>query len=308
MSGLWQSFARSWQNHWVMQIATLTVLTASFTLITAFWNISQNMTRILADWGDKAQMTVYLKEDLADDELSVLKNEIQKTSEPQAIAYLSKSDAYKSFLQQVKNYAPDLADDQGFETSFPASFQLDFSEQINRQVDRFDWLVQQSKKISKLKGVEDISYGQGWVENYASFVQGLSLVGVTLMVILLSGGLFVVANSIRTSVMQRREEIEILELIGATASMIRKPYIFEGAMLGGLAGILSLFLSFALYCGQIKLIQTSWAFMGFANQLQFLVAWKCFIVVLGGCLVGGLGSYLTVLRINSGWSAAERLQ
>lgn len=242
----WQSFVRNWQNHFIMQVATLTVLTASFTLVAAFWNLSQNMTRILSDWGDKTQMTIYLKEDVGDEELPGLKSEIERLSTAQEITYLSKTDAYKSFLQQVKSYAPDLADDQGFETSFPASFQLNFPEQVAKKDDRFDWLVQLAKKINGIKGVEDVSYGQGWVENYATFVRGLSVLGGTLMVILISGGLFVVANSIRTSVMQRREEIEILELIGATAGMIRKPYIFEGAMMGALAGALSLLLGFVL--------------------------------------------------------------
>jgi cell division transport system permease protein len=306
MSGLWNSFLSSWRSHFVMQMATLTVLTASFTVITAFWNVSENMNRLIAEWGDSAQLTVYLKDETLDADIDFVQQHLHGLPGVSKVTYTSKAEAFKKFLSQVKLYAPALSQDQGFENALPASFEATLTPESNERTGRYDRLASVTKDIEKLAGVEDVSYGQGWVENYSSFVNGLSVLGSALMAILALGGLFVVANSIRTSVMQRREEIEIMELIGATPQMIRRPYVFEGAMLGLMAALMSLLINYFLYLGQMHLVQTNWAFMGLAQQLRYMSWYKCLVVLAAGMGVGGLGSFFTVYRINSGWAAAER--
>lgn len=306
-SAVWQAFLRSWRQHFIMQLATLTVLTASLTAVTFFITLSLNLKRVVAEWGDSLQMTVYLKDDLSNQQVSAVESALKSMEAFQKVIYVSKQEALKTFSNQLSSYAPDLLKDGGFENSFPASFQVDIKHQ-SAGLFNYDWLLQKAKQISAISGVEDVSYGQGWLENYSQFVSGLSSVGWMLVSVLLLGSLFVIGNSIRTSIMQRREEIEILELIGSTPEMIRTPYLFEGAAMGALAAVLSLAFNYAIYLAQLRLVQSNWSFMGLASHLRFLGLGNSIALILAGAILGLLGAFVTVRNVNNGWAASQRLQ
>ena len=127
-----------------------------------------------------------------------------------------------------------------------------------------------------------------------------------MVAILLVGGLFVVGNSIRASIAARREEIEILELIGATASMIRRPYVAEGAMMGAVASLFAIALNYALHLWQASLMSSSVALGSLAQQFTFMSPLMLLAFVVAGSLLGAIGAWLTVRQINDGWSASQR--
>jgi cell division transport system permease protein len=160
--------------------------------------------------------------------------------------------------------------------------------------------------IGAIKGIEDVSYGQSWVKSYSTFVSALAASGGTTIAILLLGGLFVIGNSIRASITARREEIEILELIGATASMIRRPYVVEGALLGSLAAIIAIAISFSVQAWQISLLSKNLELARLVSQVTFLGAFVGIAFVFFGTFLGGFGAWMTVRKINDGWSAAQK--
>ena len=88
-------------------------------------------------------------------------------------------------------------------------------------------LKQAAALVKNLAGVTDVSYGQSWVENYSALVALLQQLGINCYFDIWFF-LLIVGNSIRHAISQRIEEIEILELVGATRLMIQLPYIFEG--------------------------------------------------------------------------------
>lgn len=300
-----RSFRRSWVHHTGMQLATFTVLTATFAVVGFVLSLSLNLNRLLASWGETVTLTAYLKEDVGVDRLEALQAEIKKIQVVSKIEHTPREAATERFKAQMASYAPGLLEDSDFANPFPASLRISLVGGVRTEED-VKTLESLAKQIGALAGVEDVSYGQSWVQNYSGFVSGLTTSGSVMMLILLVGGLFVVGNSIRASIAARREEIEILELIGATATMIRRPYIAEGAIMGLLASLTALGICFVLHLWQTSLLTANVALARIVGEVTFLGAFVSIAFILGGAVLGAFGAWLTIRRLNDGWSASQR--
>lgn len=288
-----------------MQIATLVVLTATFSVVLFMATLTQNFKRVLTVWGENVQLAVYLEDGLSESAIQNLKTEFRKRSEVGSVEYVSKEKAADLFRDQMASYAPDLMSDSEFSTPFPASINLKLTGDSATETSVAN-LERMAVEIRKFDGVEDVSYGQSWVRNYASFVEVIQNAGLTIGMILLLGSIFIVGNSIRALLSGRRDEIEILELIGATADFIRKPYVFEGAMLSTVAVLLALALNGAIFSWQLSVMKKSLAFARIAQEFRYFSAMEAIFIVALAAALGALGAFITVRSMNDGWAAARK--
>jgi cell division transport system permease protein len=301
-----KSFKRSWLHHTGMQLATLSVLTATFSIVAIVLSLSLNVNKFLASWGTSIQITAYIDETLSTDAaVEALRAKIAAMPTVASVTHTGREVATENFKAQMAAYAPDLLTDADFANPFPASFKITMKGALKSD-DDFKALESTAKEIGAIKGVEDVSYGQSWVKSYSSFVSALAASGGTTIAILLLGGLFVVGNSIRASISARREEIEILELIGATAAMIRRPYVFEGALTGSMASMLAVGISFGVQTWQISLLSKNLELARLVSQVSFLGLMMSLTFVACGTVLGAFGAWMTVRKINDGWSAATK--
>lgn len=300
-----KSFKRSWVHHTGMQLATFSVLTATFTVVALVLSLSLNVNRLLASWGETVQLTAYLDEGLTAAQIPVIQAELEKLPSVESVTHVAREAATANFKTQMASYAPDLLTDADFANPFPASFRITLRGGVHSEKD-FASLEKIAAAAGKVKGVEDVSYGQTWVKSYSTFVSALAASGGAMILILLAGGLFVVANSIRAGISARREEIEILELIGATASMIRRPYIVEGAAMGFVAAIVSLVVCFGIQAWQMSLLSKNLELARLANQITFFGPGYTVLFIAIGTFLGAFGAWATVRKINDGWSALQR--
>ena len=303
----WQEFLRTWAQQPAMQIATLSVLVGTFTVIAVFLGLQQNLNSLLTRWGESVQITAYLEEVQGADleatglQLEELIGVIQEEKGVERVDYVSKEVAVQRFQEQMGTYAPSLFTDSDLESPLPASLEILLSPRLASR-EHFDYLVSLAERIAQLAGVEEVSYGQAWVENYASVLDFFKSSTAALVVLLLAGSLLVVGNSIRTSIDQRREEIEILELVGATPAMIRGPYLFEGAMMGLLAGWIALGICALLAQWQIHLVSQHLGMLGLGGSIQHLGFVQSLGLLALAMSFGLLGSYFCVRRISSSWN------
>jgi cell division transport system permease protein len=300
-----KSFRRSWVQHTGMQLATLSVLTATFSIVAIVLSLSLNVKKFLVSWGDSVQVTAYIQENVTDAHLEQIQKQIEAMASVSKVVHTPRDVATENFKTQMASYAPDLLTDADFANPFPASFKISLKDGLKSDED-FQRLQKVAADIGAIKGIEDVSYGQSWVKSYSTFVSALAASGGTTIAILLLGGLFVIGNSIRASITARREEIEILELIGATASMIRRPYVVEGALLGSLAAIIAIAISFSVQAWQISLLSKNLELARLVSQVTFLGAFVGIAFVFFGTFLGGFGAWMTVRKINDGWSAAQK--
>lgn len=291
-----------------MQLATLAVLSGTFTVIVVFFLVYQNLSQILSHWGQSVQMTAYLTDDLSTQELTTLESQLQNLDSFSHINFISKDEALERFRTQMAGAMPEFLSDPDFGNPLPSSFEMKLKESLEGGQGSYELLVAVAKRVGQISGVDEVSYGQGWVENYASLVSSFGTASTVLILILLGGAFFVIGNSIRNSIHQRREEIEILELFGATSRMIKAPYIFEGAIMGLLSAMISLTICYLLFLWQTRLVEENLGFLGLAGLFSYLSWTYITWLLLLGALLGAAGSYICVARLSSGWSAAERIE
>jgi cell division transport system permease protein len=301
----WKCFQRSWVHQTGTQFATLSVLAATFTVVGFVLCLSLNMKRVLTQWGESVQLTVYLDDTISDKASAEVRQALETDERLKNIEYVPKESATALFKTQMATYAPDLLKDSEFANPFPASFQVHLSDKIEAQAVA-STLESIAKKLEGYKGVEEVSYGQGWVNNYSGLVRALSASGWIIISILILGSLFVVGNAIRAAISARRDEIEILELVGATPNMIRAPYLFEGAVMGFVAAAIGVGANFGIYGWERSIVQSNFAFARVAANIGFLGAWGTAAMIIVGTFIGFIGAFLTVRQINDGWSASQK--
>lgn len=301
--GLWNSFKKSWRHQITAQIATLCVLIASFTVLSVAALIHQNMHRMLSHWGNEVKVNVYLQEDIGQTDTELLKKYLNENKIFNKVHYLSKNEAAIKFKKRAGQYLPGLLEDMEFDNPLPASFEMVVAGGLNSSA-QFNKLYEIVQDLKIKNGVDEVSYGQGWVENYASVLKVFSLTSTAFILILLSGTLFVIGNSIRNSIVLRRDEIEVMELCGATRKMILTPYIFEGALMGLAASALSLAVAYTLFIWQADLFSTELSFWNFSTKLEFLNLSRISLIIFMGTGLGGAGAYLWARQQATGWAAA----
>jgi len=295
---------KSWRYHFSLQLATLVVLVASFTVVGGVLTIGSNLYRVLTLWGESMQVSVYLNETASLDNISSIKKFLENDSRLEKPRLVSKEEALITFREQMASYAPDLLNDKELLRFIPASFQFSVSKLI-AAADQLEVMQTTANSLKIMPGVDEVTFGQDWVKNYTAFIRTLNWGGIIFITIIITCAAFVMANAIHTSVVQRRNEIEVMELIGATPAYIRLPFIGEGALLGGLASFLAMGLSFGLFLVVKDYFQGQLAFLQLGTQIHFLDAQVAAELVVFGVLTGALSAWLCVRRINDGWAASQ---
>ncbi len=305
MSSVLANIRRSWAHHAWLQLATLSVLVASYSVILAFLTFGFNLKSVLSLWGDSVQMTVYIDEELAPEKVTALGESLKAIEGVEYVRFVSRREAAEKFRIEMSGFMPEMVNDQDFTTPFPASYTIHFKESLRQKIDS-DRLGVVAKQISKLEGAEDVSYGQEWVQNYATFVNGINVAGLGLIFFLLCGSIFVIGNAVKTAIFMRREEIEILELFGATKKFIRLPYIVDGAVLGFVASAVAITLTNLGVSALKESITMQSVFVAVRSQINTVPIWLALLFLILGTTFGALTAYFFVGRLNHGWLAAKR--
>ncbi len=296
--------ARSLRFQPMTQLTTFTVLVASFVVLTAAILLEQNFASFLTHWGREVKVDVYLRDGVTTDATDTLKKTIESSGLFSEITYFSKDQAAAQLEKRLGRYLPGVIDDLGADNPLPASFELKAQHGIVSQLD-YEKIVRFVKSIKKQTGVDDVSYGQGWVENYASALHVFSLSIGVFMLVLLAGCIFVIGNATGNAISHRRDEIEIMELFGATKDMIIGPFVFEGVIMGFAASVMALVLSYVFYKYQFDLLSQSLSFWNFQSAVKFLSLSRIALIVTIGTSLGGVSALLWARRIATGWAAAE---
>ncbi|MGZ3723653.1 MAG: cell division protein FtsX, partial [Bdellovibrionales bacterium] len=260
--------------------------------------------QMVGQWGRGLEMIVYVKEDATSASLDLLKQKLEFSGDFDQIQFISKNDATKKFLTALGSESLELMHDPKWNSPIPASFELRLSEKIPME-ERVASLQSWAAKIHGFDIIEDVFYGQGWVENFSRFLHSARGAVVLIWVLSLSVGLLIVSNCIRLSFLQRREEIEVLELVGATARFIRMPFLLEGISIGVMASLFSLIVSFALHSALLGWLGHKLDFWMALQQVAPIQPWYVAANILTGIGFGALGAWNCVRKLNTGWAAVE---
>lgn len=272
------------------------VATTAFTFacVGVFLLLYVNLKNIAASLEQDIQVLVYLQDDLDRESTATLAEQLKADPAVASVSYISKEQALAEFKKEFPTDSH-LLEGLG-QNPLPASYVVTLSA-LFRSPDRIKRWAERARTIS---GVDQVQYSQDWIEALDTIVHYIEVAAMIVGVILSAACVTIIANTIRLALYARREEIEILGMIGATKSFIRTPYILEGSVLGFLGSALSLLIlkaGFELFRHEIG--STS-RFLGVETLLMFFSVPVCGIVVTVGVVLGFAGSYLSLLRFAEG--------
>lgn len=242
-----------------------------------------NLNLLHQRWGERVQITVYLKE--GTDESSLIET-ISKEKEIAEVIYTSKDKAFEEFKKELGKEKESM--DNIGENPLPASLDITLKKEY-RSSEFVEPLV---TLIKGFEGVEEIHYGEEWVRDLTALLKGLKVTGLLLGSLLSIGIIFIISNTIRLTLYARQEEIEIMKLIGSTKGFIRGPFLVEGALQGLSGGIISILLLYGLY--RIAAYGIDFRFPGF--HPSFLTPSLLVQISIAGFLLGLLGSFFSIGR------------
>ncbi|HRO66151.1 MAG TPA: ABC transporter permease [Pseudobdellovibrionaceae bacterium] len=294
---------RELRQRFFLRLTTFITLTACFTLLTAGSLGLLNLMNVLSYWGEEIQITAYLSSDVTPSQTDALKERIQSDARVAKVDLISQEEALEDFRNQMSSYAPDLAKDQELLSLIPPSLQISLKGRMGEPATS-EQIEAVAKDLRSFGGIEEVRYGQEWVQKYGAFLtlvrRGLFILGV----IVALSALLVVGNAVRASVESRRSEVEVLELVGATSWMIRRPFLVEGASLGFLSICSALIVSSFGFIFMKSLFKNELQFFQLSAQLEFLGPFQIAAFLIFGIVMGAFASYLCVRSVNSGFAAS----
>lgn len=293
---------QTWFRRFFSNFFTFTVLFLSFVVLNVGLLISNNFGKLASNWGDKIEMNLYLKNEADRHEVEKL---IGQNPLVAAVKYISSVDAMNDLEKQLGALGSDLMRDPLLAAAIPSSFQFEF--RFDRAQLGLEPLRMFADFLRADPRVADVQYGEGVLREFESVVNVAGRLGSAGLVVLLIGALFMVLFVTRNSVHQRRDEIEILELVGASAAMIRIPIVIEGILFSLVAGIASLVLTYFAFIQARASLQSVPILSYVAHELEYLRDQQLAWLILSYVLIGAIAAWICIRQLNSGFAAADRL-
>ena len=270
-------------------LSTATIALALFVL-GAFLVVTANLEHLATEWGSVAEMSVYLKDDLTQDQRRAIEQELAPGDVVAAREYVSKTDALARFRQTFSDLTTTV--DTLGENPLPASYEV----RLQSGATAADSVDRLANRLRDTAGVADVRYDRQWLSRLLSIVTIVRRVGFGLGALLTLAAALTVANVVRLALYARRDELEIMQLVGAPTAYIRGPFVMEGVLQGGLGALIALAaLTLAFFVVRGRYL-TPLASAVSLSSVRFLPAEVCVLLVVGGMAVGCVGGIVAAWR------------
>ena len=274
-------------NHGFMSFAAIGVTVACLLIMATFTLVAVNANAMMEDMEQKNQVLAFVDENLTEEEARALASELEKVDNVAGVTFISREEAMENF--QSKYEEEELYQDLEPEI-FRHRYAIDLID-IGKMSETKE-LLEQVPGIGEgnVNAYEDEAAGFITIRNVAGIVC-IALISVLLLV-----SIFIIANTIKLTTFDRRDEIAIMKMVGATNGFIRWPFVYEGFLLGLFSAVISFFLQWGLYemvarsvdaNDTIRLIQI----VPFEDMWLYVA-----VIFLGVGMVIGVGGSLSAIR------------
>jgi cell division transport system permease protein len=247
-----------------------------------------NFRNLTAYWGSQVHMVIYLRDALTPERLEALQLTFSQAPETASLQYTSKDQA----LQQLRTrLGEDASILEGLQANpLPASFTITVRDEYRDP----ELLRETVERYRQLPGIEDIDYGERWLERFHTLVWMLEVSVIGIGGIMGVAVMFIIATTVRLALYTRAEEIEIMQLVGATLWFIKYPFFLEGILQGALGASLAVGLCYGLFSLLMTWVRPMGELFLDFSLVQFLPLPVIAGILLGGALLGGLGSLFSL--------------
>lgn len=261
---------------------TITLILVAVAVVAAA-NVN-NATRLIED---ELTIVTYLKKDVTEEQIENIKSEISSYKNIEEVTFKSK-DEWKLEMSEY---------DDSFKTVLNYLDENPLMDSFVLKVNDVKKLSETSEYIKAINGIDTVKYGEGMVEQVISIFDIVQKIVVVVVIALVVVTSFLISNTIKLTIFSRRNEIEIMRLVGASNITIKLPFLFEGFIIGLIGSIIPVCIT--IY-GYVILYSRLHGKL-FSNMIMLIkpypfVFWVSLIVIAIGALVGMYGSIKAVRK------------
>lgn len=282
------------RNAW-LTIAATAVMT--ITLLIVFMTLAARNVLVdtIGEIRDKVDVSIYVKTDTSDEDVQSIKSELEKLSTVKRVSYISPEEARSNFAVANKQDASTLDALNEATNQFPGTFRINPVD-INDTSELQEFAKNNETLKANIDPNRQPSFAgdrKSAIENIGRWVQFAQTSGVVASVIFIAISSLIVFNTIRMAIFNRKDEIQMMKLIGADRNFIRGPFVVEAVVYGVIAALIATGLGFAiLYASSDKLLSYG---VSVQSTIDF-VSLYIVLVVLGMALLGAvIGSISSLL-------------
>lgn len=287
---LTEAFANLWSNR-LNSLISLAIIVFSLFTFGLFVLTAENLNEMIGRWTENVHINIFLAKGVEREAASSLESIIKLSPVVSAYQFISEEDAlrrFHSYYPAMKELTGDLDNNP-----FPASFEITVRKEFQNKAS-----VQELVRLLRTaKHVEDVEYDQEWIDRIQFIIRSVQIVGLFFGGILMFTATFSIGNVIKLMVLSRKDEIEIMRLVGATNSFIKGPFLTEGILQGLMGGLAAVGCLYLLYISIVTKLGGLNAPFFSTDVLHFLSSPMIAVLIFGGMIVGFLGSFFSLARL-----------
>ncbi|MGD2215962.1 MAG: permease-like cell division protein FtsX [Gemmatimonadales bacterium] len=224
-------------------LAVLSAMSIGLSLFVlgTFALVTYNVEVTLRTIERRVEVVAYLRENVSAEQLEVLQNDVGSFPEVETVIHVSKFEAMRNAMQQLEEFREVFTDLEV--NPLPASLEV----QLRPDYRDPESVQRVAELIALYPFVEDVQYGREWVEKIYQLRRLGGAVAAILGIAFAVVAILIIGTTVRMAVLARREEIVIMQLVGATDGFIRRPFLLEGFITGLAGGTLALILTYGAY-------------------------------------------------------------
>ncbi|MGM0523671.1 MAG: permease-like cell division protein FtsX [Bacillota bacterium] len=282
-----EGLKNTWRNSW-MTLASVGAVTTTLILVGAFLVLLLNINHIAENLEEDVEIKVLVDLTANDAETTAVGDELERLDNVKSVTFSTREEELERLMSGLGDEG-DIFGLQDQENPLNDAYIIKLTDPTET--------VATAQEISTFNHVEDVNYGEDFVQNLFDFNAYARNIGLVLIVALLFTAIFLISNTIKITIFARRKEIEIMQLVGATKWFIRWPFFVEGMLLGVLGSVIPIGF---LIGGYYYLDQN----MSAVQQFDFITllpfspfVWQVSgVIILIGVVIGVWGSVMSVRK------------
>lgn len=274
-------------NH-LMSIASIAVLMSCLIMMGMAFMLIVNVSGVMDNVESQNVVMVYVEDGVEGEALTTLKEKITLMANVKNCEFVDKETAFE---QQLDELGTDATYFDGVENPLPDLFKVSVSDMT-----QFDETV---AELKQLDGVDTVRDNSNIANTLVKIRQTIFYISIGVIAILLFISLFIIANTVRITMYNRRLEINIMKSVGATNWFIRWPFMVEGMALGSISGILSLAIVWGVYylispsvSSMLSMVSKDFEIVAFTDYAVYMLV--AFLII--GIVSGGIGSLISIQK------------
>jgi len=279
---------------WSYVLATATMAVALF-VFGAFLLLQSNLDQLLRQWSEQIQITIYLNKELVAADTENLRQRLANLPEVAGVRYTSSEQAWREFQVALGTQSA-LLDGLPHDL-LPASFDIAL-----KPAHRDEPVVEElAERLRKETAIASVEYPKQWVERLAMIVLAVQWAKWIFGGLMFLVTFIIVSGTVKLALAARRDEIEIMQLVGASEELIQAPFVIDGMIQGLTGGVISIAALWGVFALVRSEMPTLAVFLAPRAEPQFLDGWTILLVIAMGLLLGASGSLFSLRRFIKTW-------